>query len=81
MNPNRLDIDLSNAANQYLGAPVNFNPWIPSLYVIYYQQNQKSWSQEISFENTSREDLNWQVGVFYNQDDHRWRCHKICWRP
>ena len=60
------------AANQYLGAPVNFLiPWI----ILHYmsstiQQNQKSWSQEISFENTSREDLNWQVGLlFANQDD------------
>ena len=33
------------------------------------QQNQKSWSQEISYENSSSEDLNWKIGVFYNQDD------------
>ena len=52
MNPNRLDIDLSNAANQYLGAPVNFPNRLHYMSST-IQWNQKSWSQEISFENTS----------------------------
>ena len=71
MNPNRLDIDLSNEANQYLGPPVNFVNPLDSLHYMSstIQQNQKSWSQEISYKKTSSEDLNWKIGDFYNQDE------------
>ncbi|MBT3637302.1 MAG: TonB-dependent receptor [Opitutae bacterium] len=71
MNPNRLDIDLSNEPNQYTGPPVMFINHLDSLHYMTstIQQNQDTWSQEFHYTNTSSDDFSWSIGTYFGDDE------------
>ena len=68
MNPNRLDIDLTNQTSLYTSpGPDLVNPLHHMTSTIV--QNQENWSQEVRYTNKSSEIYSWSIGAFYENSE------------
>ena len=68
MNPNRLDIDLTNQASLYTSlGPDSVNPLHHMTSTIV--QNQVNWSQEVRYTNNNSESHSWSIGAFYENSE------------
>ena len=68
MNPNRLDIDLTNQTSLYTSPGPDFvNPLHHMTSTIV--QNQENWSQEVRYTNKNSEIYSWSIGAFYENSE------------